>query len=113
MTTQLNAPRQQLQIFEAGRTLLTVEDSRTNSNFDVTVERDDLRGEADEIELSFHAYKDGQPQAYFVSPHLTFLMKQQTGIWRMHDINLAIHMVLDNPDFLNVMMMNMAILNAT
>src|SRR5437667_8738227 len=51
MTSQLNSQGQQLQTFEAGPTLLAVEDSRTNSKFDVTVERDDLRGEADEIEL--------------------------------------------------------------
>jgi len=112
MTSQLNSQGQQLQTFEAGPTLLAVEDSRTNSKFDVTVERDDLRGEADEIELSFHAYKDGQPQAYFVSPHLTFLMKQQTGIWRMHEITVAIHMALDNPEFLKEMMKNMANLGA-
>src|SRR5207248_2726160 len=112
MTSQLNSQGQQLQTFEAGPTLLAVEDSRTNSKFDVTVERDDLRGEADEIELSFHAYKDGQPQASFVSPHLTFLMKQQTGIWRMHEITVAIHMALDNPEFLKEMMKNMANLGA-
>src|SRR5437870_10536922 len=112
MTSQLNSQGQQLQTFEAGPTLLAVEDSRTNSKFDVTVERDDLRGEADEIELSFHAYKDGQPQASFVSPHLTFLMKQQTGIWRMHEITVAIHMALDNPEFLKEMTKNMANLGA-
>ncbi|PYX06278.1 MAG: hypothetical protein DMG88_18895 [Acidobacteria bacterium] len=70
LSTQLNSQGQQLQTFEAGPMLMVVEDSRTNSKFHVKVERDDLRGEADEIELSFHAYKDGQPQASFVSPHL-------------------------------------------
>src|SRR5713101_5186689 len=112
MTNQLNSQGQQLQTFEAGPTLLAVEDPRTNSKFDVTVERDDLRGEADELELSFHAYKDGQPQASFVSPHLTFLMKQQAGIWRMNEITVAIHMALDNPEFLKEMTKNMANLGA-
>jgi len=112
MTNQLNSQGQQLQTFEAGPTLLAVEDPRTNSKFDVTVERDDLRGEADELELSFRAYKDGQPQASFVSPHLTFLMKQQAGIWRMNEITVAIHMALDNPEFLKEMTKNMANLGA-
>ena len=112
LTSQINSQGQQLQTFEAGATLLTVEDSRTNSKFEVTVERDDLRGEADEIELSFHAYKDGQPQASFVSPHLTFLMKEQAGIWRLNEITVAIHMALDNPEFLKEMTKSMTNLGA-
>jgi hypothetical protein len=113
LSSQINSQGQQLQTFEAGPTLMVVEDSRTNSKFDIMVERDDLRGEAEEIELSFHAYKDGQPQASFVSPHLTFLMKQQTGVWRLNEITVAIHMALDNPEFLNEMTKNIAGLGAT
>ncbi|HEV2729537.1 MAG TPA: hypothetical protein VGV15_05860 [Terriglobales bacterium] len=112
LSSQLNSQGQQLQTFEAGPTLMVVEDSRTNSKFHITVERDDLRGETDEIELSFHAYKDGQPQASFVSPHLTFLMKEQTGVWRLNEITVAIHMALDNPEFLKEITKNMANLGA-
>jgi type IV pilus assembly protein PilA len=107
LSSQINSQGQQLQTFEAGPTLVIVEDSRINSKFDVSVERDDLGGESDEIELSFHAYKDGRPQASFVSPHLTFLMKEQTGIWRLNEITVAVHMALDNPEFLNQMTKNM------
>jgi hypothetical protein len=112
LSSQLNSQGQQLQTFETGPVLMVVEDLRTNSKFDVTVERNDLRGEADEIELSFHAYKDGQPQAAFVSPHLTFLMKEQTGVWRLNEITVAIHMALDNPEFLKEMTKNIANLGA-
>jgi hypothetical protein len=82
MTSQLSARGQQLQTFDTGSTLLLVEDAQTHSRFEITVESDDLRSDEDTIELSFKSYKDGQQQASGIAPRPTFLMKQETGIWR-------------------------------
>ena len=41
------------------------------------VEHDNLAGEEDEIELSVHDYKDGQPQFLPVVPRLIFSFKQE------------------------------------
>jgi len=51
---------QQLQTFEAGPTLVMVEDPEVHSKFEITVERDDLRGDEDQIDLSFQASKNGE-----------------------------------------------------
>ena len=99
-TGRLTASGQQFQTFDAGPTLLSVEDQHTNSKFEAVVERDDLRGEEDEIELSFHAYKNGQPQNLEISPRLTLTMKQEAQVWRLNDIMFSIKLSLSDPEFL-------------
>jgi hypothetical protein len=105
---QLSANGQQLQTFEAGPTLLTAEDSRTHSKFDITVDNDDLRGDEDDIELSFKAYKDGQDQAKGLVPRLNMLMKQEAGIWRLNKITVSVSLPLADPEFLKSILQNAA-----
>jgi hypothetical protein len=77
MTAQLNANGAQLQTFEAGPILLIAEDQRNQSKMEIIVERDDLQGDEDEIEVTFHAYRSGQEQNSFLMPRLTFVMNQE------------------------------------
>lgn len=96
----MQARSQQLQTFDTGSTLLSVEDSAQHSKFEITVERDDLQADEDSLELSFQGYKDGQVQMAGVTPRLTFTMKQETGVWRLNAITVAVGISLVNPDFL-------------
>ena len=97
------APNSHLQTFEAGSTLLTFSDDRTQSKFEVTVENDDLRSDEDEIQLAFQASKEGQPVATPVMPTLTLLMKQESGIWKLNTISVIIRVPLADPEFLKAM----------
>lgn len=96
-----------LQTFEAGSTLVAVEDPKTQSRFEINVEKDDLRGNEDEIELSFHGVKAGETQDMHVTPRLTFLMKSEAGVWRMNEISFRITVPLADPDFLKSAVANM------
>lgn len=89
-----------LQTFEAGSTLLTLEDERTQSKFEVTVENDDLRGDEDEIQLAFHGTKENQSPATPLLPTFTVLMKQETGIWKLNEISVTLRVPLADPEFL-------------
>jgi hypothetical protein len=100
LSGQLTASGQQLQTFDAGPTLLTAEDARTHSKLEITVERDDLQSDEDEIEVSFHLYKDGQEQNSFLTPKLTFVMKQEAEIWKLNELLLTMRMSLANPKLL-------------
>ncbi len=100
VTSQLQARGSSLHTYEAGSTLLVLEDSQTQSKFEIVVVRDDLRGEADEIELSFKSYKNGEAQTAGVTPRLSFLMKQEKGTWRLNDVTVAIRVSLTDPQFL-------------
>ena len=79
LTGQLNSRGQQLQTFEAGPTLVLLENPDAHSKFEIDVERDDLRGDEDEIELSFHGSKDGETQTAGAKFRLTLTMKQEAG----------------------------------
>jgi len=99
-TSQMQSHGQELQTFEAGSTLLLVEDHRQNGKFEITVERDDLQADRDDIELGFHAYKDGQSQTSGMSPRLVFSMKQEAGIWRLSEITVTVQVSLTDPGLL-------------
>jgi type IV pilus assembly protein PilA len=107
MTSQLSARGQQLQTFEAGPTLLLLEDPVAHSKFEITVERDDLRGDEDDIELAFHGSKDGETQTAGAKFRLTLTMKQEAGSWRLNEISAAVGVSLSDPEFLKAMTKNM------
>jgi len=100
LTGQLKANGQQVQTFDVGPTLLSLEDARTSTKFEVIVDGDDLRGDEDEIDLSFRAYKDGQTQGLQVSPRLTLTMKQEKQVWRLNEVMISIRWSLTDPEFL-------------
>jgi len=89
--------------FEAGPILFTSEDPQTHSKLEVVVERDDLNGETDEMELSFRAYKDGQLQNAGLDPRLIFDMRPENKTWRLHDIKFSIGISLTDPNFLKLL----------
>ena len=92
-----------IESFEAGPTLFTTEDPQTHSKLEAIVERDDLNGETDEIELSFRAYKDGQLQNAGLDSRLVLDMRPENKTWRLHDIKLSIGISLTDPNFLKLL----------
>jgi hypothetical protein len=88
--------------FDVGPTLLTSEqeEGRQKVKTEVIVERDNLMGENEEIELSIHVYRDGAPEFLPVIPRLIFSMTQEKEIWRLTEATLAAHVPLTDPDYL-------------
>ena len=103
ISTLANAQGNHIQTFETGSTLLSVDDERTHSKFEVTVENDDLRGDEDEILLAFHASKDNQPAGTPFLPTLSVLMKQEAGIWKLNELSITLRVPLADPNFLKTM----------
>jgi hypothetical protein len=103
LTRQLSAHGQPLQTFEAGPTLVLVEDAQTHSKFEITVERDDLRGDEDEIELGFHSSKYNETQTAGAKFRFTLTMKQEGGTWQLNQVSAAVGVSLTDPDFLKAM----------
>jgi hypothetical protein len=89
-----------LETFDEGATLLVTEPNPGHEKIEAIVEHDSLLGEEDEIELSFHYYKEGQPQNLPVVPRLTFTLKQEKEIWRLTEVTAAAHIPLTDPDYL-------------
>lgn len=103
MMSQLQTQGQNVQTFETGTLLLTADNSKTGDKAEITVEKDALRGDQDDIELTFHVYKNGQEQRTPFMPRVTFSMKQEAQIWKLNEIAVTIHVPLADPDFLKAL----------
>jgi hypothetical protein len=91
-----------VETFDVGPTLLAVEqdEGKEKVKTEVIVERDNLMGDSEEIEVSIHVYRDGQPEFLPVVPRLIFSMTQEKEIWRLTEATLAAHIPLTDPDYL-------------
>src|SRR5215469_15869015 len=100
MASQFQTQGQNLKTFETGSLLLSGEDSKTGQKVEIMVENDALRGDQDDIELSFQTYKDGQAQRTPFMPRITFSMKQESQVWKLNEIAVTIRLPLADPDLL-------------
>jgi hypothetical protein len=100
MATQLQTQGQNVQTFETGSVILATDDPKTGQKVEITVENDALRGDEDDIELSFEVYKNGQPQKKPFMPQMTFAMKKEAQVWTLNEVSVTIHVPLADPDFL-------------
>ncbi len=100
MASQLQTQGQNIKTFETGSVLMVGVNPKTDQKFEITVENDALRGDQDDIELSFQVYKNGQAQRTPFTPQMTFSMKQEAQVWTLNEISVTIHLPLADPDFL-------------
>jgi len=100
MVSQLQTKGQSIKTFETGSILLVAEDPKSDEKFEVTVENDALRGDQDDIDLSFQVYRGGQAQRTPFMPQMTLSMKQEAQMWTLNEISVTIHLPLADPDFL-------------
>ncbi len=98
-----------MQAFPAGSTLLVINEATQNKKFEVHVENDDLSGDQDVLQLSFHSFRDGQEQAGegdewgFMSSRVTVTMQKQQNIWRLSNVGVGIELPVGDPEFLKKM----------
>lgn len=97
---QMVAQGEHIETFDAGSTMLVSEQNDGHEKTEVVVEHDSLLGEEDEIELSVHIYKDGQPQPLLVIPRIIFTLKQEKEIWRLTEVTVAAHVPLTDADYI-------------
>ena len=92
-----------LQTMETGPVLLVTEQPQNREKFEITVERDDLVGDEDQIDLSSQMSRNGKPEALPFLPRLTFMMQMESGIWRLNETSFSARMRLADPDFLKAL----------
>ena len=99
IASQARAAGSNFQMFETGPTLLLGEEPETKQKIEVLVEQDNLVGEENEIDLSFHMYRAGLEQRLPIIPRLTFMMKPEKGVWKLNEVSFTARMPLGDPDF--------------
>lgn len=107
MAAQFQAQGQNVQTFETGPVLLAGENPTTGQKVEITLANETLRGDRDDIELSFQVYKNGQAQRTPFMPQMTFSMQQEAQVWTLNEVSLTIHVPLADPDVLKAFAENM------
>jgi len=100
---QIKAASSDFQVFETGQVLLSANDPKSNEKFEVHVDSDDLSGDTDNMDISFHQFRDGVeqdiPYAAMLS-RFTVGMKKQENIWRLNEISVNIKVPVGDPKLL-------------
>src|SRR5579864_1346859 len=73
---------------------------RSAERMQSTVERDDLSGDEDQIELAFHMSRNGKDETLPFVPRFAFAMKMEADVWRLNEISVTVRLPLADPDFL-------------
>ena len=107
LVSQMQTQHPNFQTFETGSVLLSGQDPKTGQKTEITVVSDKLRGDRDDIALSFLVYKEGQPQRTPYMPEIVFSMKQEEQVWKLNEVSLTIHLPLADPDLLKAFTENM------
>lgn len=100
LVSQIQMQGQNVQTFDTGSVLLVAEDPKAGQKAEITVENDTLRGDEDDIEVRFHAHKDGQEQMSPFMPQIVFGMKQEDQVWKLNEISITLHLPLADPSLL-------------
>lgn len=109
IATQARAGGTNFQTFDTGPTLLLTEDPHAGLNgtepdkVEISVERDDLVGDEDQIELALHLSRNGKEQSLPVIPRFTFIMQSEANFWRLNEISVTVRVPLADPNFLKSM----------
>ena len=85
--------------FETGSVLLSMSDPKTHEKFEVHVDSDDLSGDEDRLQLSIHAFRDGQEidsPLQFIS-RIEVGMRNQRNIWRLNEITVSATVPVGDP----------------
>jgi hypothetical protein len=89
-----------VETFDEGSMLLVSEQNDRRERVEVMVEHDSFMGEEEELEVSVHNYRNGEPEFLPVVPRLIFSMKQEKEVWRLNEVTVALHAPLTDPDYL-------------
>ena len=100
---QIKSASSDFQVFDTGQVLLSANDPKNNEKFEVHVDSDDLSGDTDNLDISFHQFRDGVEQDI---PYATMLsrftvgMKKQENIWRLNELSVNIKVPVGDPKLL-------------
>ena len=93
-----------LQTFETGPTFLVFENATQKTKVELTVERDDMTGDVDNMEFGLRMMKDGKPDDMPFEPHILVEMKIEKNVWKLTRIGASAGIQLDDPKVIAMIM---------
>jgi TonB family protein len=91
-----------IKTFDTGSTFLVIEAPNATGyeKAEIKVERDDLNGNVDEIELVPHLHRGGKEENLPVLLSFVFSMKMEADVWRLNEVRAGVRLPLADPAFL-------------
>jgi TonB family protein len=106
LAAESKSGKDKIETFDTGSTFLTTKGSAAGvyEKMEITVERDSLVGDEDQIELALHMFKDGKEETLlpFVL-RFTVSMKMESEVWRLSQVGATMRLPLEDPAFLKGM----------
>jgi hypothetical protein len=99
LAKQAKAGGAKIETYDTGPALLTAEEG-SNERVEIIVERDDLTGDEDQIELALHMTRGKEETTSPFIPRFTFAMKMESDLWRLNEVSVTVRLPLADPDFL-------------
>lgn len=78
-----------------GPVLVSFDTPKSGGSMEIHVDRDVIKGDRDEMDLSFHAIKDGHEDPMNVAPHLMVIMKSEENVWKLSEVGFSISVKLN------------------
>ncbi|HLX82322.1 MAG TPA: TonB family protein [Terriglobales bacterium] len=106
LSMQAKAGGARVETFDAGPTLFKSKGlpGRVDDEIEITVERDDLVGGEDQIELALHMTKGEKEEKLFARIlRFTFVMKMESDIWRLNEVDATARFPIADPSFLKAL----------
>ena len=102
LSAEANYGKGKIKTFDTGSTFLVFDEPIATGyeKAEVKVERDDLNGELDEIELVPHIYHGGKEENLPLLLSFVFSMKMDAGMWRLNEVRAGVRLPLADPAFL-------------
>lgn len=87
------------EVFETGPILFAADEPKTHERLEIHVEGDDLAGDEDTLQLSLHAFRDGQEieTGMQLISQIQVNMKKQVGVWRLNAITVSVMLPVGDP----------------
>jgi len=93
-------PDSNYESFNAGPILMKAHDPKSGTTAELVVDSDDLSGDEDTMELSFHIDGPaGAPVMPFQLPSMRLHMKLEGAVWRFEEVDLTEKVELGSPAF--------------
>ena len=106
MQLQAKAAGGKFETFDVGPTLFKAKGmpGRVDDEVEITVERDDLVGGEDQIELALHMTSNGKEETLLPTIlRFTFSMKMEGDTWRLNEVSATARFPIADPTFLKAM----------
>jgi TonB family protein len=103
LAAQSKAGGVKLKTFDSGSMFFSAEEPAGGiyEKMYATVERDDLAGGEDQIELALHMISDGKEETLLpIILRFTFVMKMESEVWRLNEVSATARFPLADPVFL-------------